>query len=353
VAQEVLASDHPAAALQYAATEGDPDLRAWVAAYESDATGTAIAADDVLIVTGSQQGLDLVGKALVDAGTTVAIERPGYLGAIQALGLYQPHFLPVPVDAGGLRTDVLEDQLRAGHRPALVYVVPTFQNPTGVTLDAARRRHLAGLADRYGFLVVEDDPYRELRFAGPALPPVRHFTDRAVRLGSFSKTVAPGLRIGWVVAPAWLRAGLARAKQAADLQAPTLTQRLIAGVVADEGWWSAHLADLRRRYAERAAALSASLRAELGERLAFAEPTGGMFVWGRFGDGTDAADLLPLALEEGVGFVPGAEFFTVEPDHRTVRLSFSTNPPAALADAAGRLGRAHRRLVDHPHRAAS
>jgi 2-aminoadipate transaminase len=346
VAQQVLTPGRAARALQYATTEGDPELRDWIARYETGATGVAVDPDDVLIVTGSQQGLDLAGKALVDVGAEVAIEQPGYLGAIQALGLFQPRFLPIPVDGSGIRTDVLEARLRRGHRPVLVYVVPNFQNPTGATASVERRRQLARLADRYGFVVLEDDAYRELRF-GPETPPtIREFTDRAVRLGSFSKTVAPGLRIGWLVAPAWLRDPLVRAKQAADLQAPTLTQQLVAGLVADEAWWASHLEDLRGRYAARAGALATALRQEFGDRLTFAEPTGGMFVWARFDDGTDTSALLAAALRAGVGFVPGAEFFTGRPDRACLRLSFATNEPTALAEAARRLATAHAAVRD-------
>jgi 2-aminoadipate transaminase len=235
----------------------------------------------------------------------------------------------------------VEERAAAGLRPVAVHTVTTFHNPGGVTLSEPRRRRLAGLADRYGFLVVEDDPYAEIRFAGGPTLPVRAFTDRAITLGSFSKTVAPGLRVGWCVLPDVLRGPVVRLKQAADLHAGSLSQAAVAELVTDDVWWRGHLATIRGVYAQRSTALVAALRHAFGDRLEVDEPAGGMFLWGRFTDGTSTARLLPVALDHGVAFVPGEEFFTGPGGGDALRLSFATNAPDDLAEAARRLAAAH------------
>ena len=220
-------------AVQYGPTEGIPALREWVAEIYT-ASGGACSAADVLITTGSQQGLDLLARALVDPGDDVVVESPSYVGALQALSGCDPCLVPVAADRDGLRTDVLEERLVAGLRPALCYVVANFQNPSGATLAIERRRHLAALAERYRFVIVEDDPYGALRFRGSPLPPVRSFTPLAVTLGTVSKLLAPGLRVGWLAAPSWLHGPLVRLKQAADLHTSTLCQRMAVELLRDD-----------------------------------------------------------------------------------------------------------------------
>ncbi|MFN0090935.1 MAG: PLP-dependent aminotransferase family protein [Acidimicrobiales bacterium] len=339
-AARLLAGD-PAAALQYATTEGHPLLRAWIARYEAARSGREVDPDRVLVTSGSQQALDLLIRTLCAPGAVVAVEEPGYLGALQALRAAGASLRPFPVDAEGLDVEALAEALAGGLRPVALYTVATHQNPTGVTLSAERRRTLGELADRYGFVVIEDDPYAELWFEAPPPPPIRRATEWAVTLGSFSKTVAPGLRVGWAVLPDALHAPMVRLKQAADLQAGTFSQALVAALVTDEHWWSDHLVRLRSVYAQRAGALAGALAERFGDSLALNRPLGGMFLWGRFTDGADAAEVLRAALERHVAFVPGAEFFTGPPDRGAVRLSFATNPPAQLAEAAARLARAH------------
>jgi 2-aminoadipate transaminase len=327
-------------AFQYGPTEGLAELRELVAArFAADAP---TAAADVLVTTGSQQGLDLVTRALVDPGDPVVVEAPTYLGALQALAGGGPRFESIPADADGMRTDVLQARLRQGLRPKCAYVVANFQNPSAATLSQERRRHLAELADHYGFVVVEDDPYGELRFRGEPLPSVRTFTDLAVRLGTASKTVAPGLRVGWLAAPAWLLPVLVRTKQAVDLHTSTLAQALVAELLADGPARAAHLEHARTIYRARADALVAGLDAHTGGRLRPSAPDGGMFLWTRLPDEAPAAEvLLRTAVDHGVAFVPGTAFYAdSDRGHDHIRCSFATLTPPELDDAAARLATA-------------
>jgi 2-aminoadipate transaminase len=327
-------------AIQYGPTEGIPALREWVAeTYQ--ARGGECRAEDVLITTGSQQGLDLLARALVDPGDHVVVEAPSYVGALQALAGSDPHVVPIPADRDGLRTDLLEEQLAAGLTPRLCYVVANFQNPSGATLALDRRRHLAALADQYGFVIVEDDPYGALRFRGSPLPPVRSFTNLAVTLGTVSKLLAPGLRVGWLAAPAWLHGPLVRLKQAADLHTSTLCQRMAVDVLSDDAFMPDHLARLGPFYGERCDALATALERSLGGQVAFDLPDGGMFLWVRLTEAaTSVRDLLPRAVEAGVAFVPGEAFHVDGSGADRIRLSFSTLTPEELAEAAARLAAA-------------
>lgn len=269
---DIVTSD--SSALQYSATEGFEPLRRWVA------DGHGVEAGQVLITHGSQQALDLAVRALVEPGDAVVLAEPAYVGALQVFRLAGARLAPVPSDVNGLRVDALADRLRAGERPALVYVVANFDNPTGATLSLERRVALAELADRYGFVVVEDDPYGELRWAGDVVPPMRSFTDRVVTLGTFSKTVCPGLRIGYSLAPPEVARAMVVLKQALDLHTSTVSQRAIHRVVTAPGFMPAQVARLRPLYRERCEALVDALNAELGDRFEFDPPSGGMFVWG-------------------------------------------------------------------------
>ena len=334
----VLARDG-ATALQYSRTEGDGDLRAWHAAR----LGTT--PDRVTITSGSQQGLDLVARALVNPGDVVVSADPGYVGATQAFRLAGAELAGVPSDEDGLRVDVLADRLAAGLRPVAAYLVPDLSNPTGATLSEERRAALAGLADRYGFWLVEDDPYGALRWAGTAPAPLRERSDRLVSLGTMSKVLCPGLRVAHVMAPPALTAAIVLLKQAVDLHTSTLAQRVVLELVTRPGFLAAQLAGLPDRYRARATAMTAALRRHLGERARFAEPEGGMFVWARLtgagdaggGGDPDAAALLPAAVAAGVAYVPG-EAFAVDQRHRDrLRLSFATPSPAEIEEGIRRL----------------
>ncbi|MFV2095511.1 MULTISPECIES: PLP-dependent aminotransferase family protein [unclassified Micromonospora] len=327
-------------ALQYSATEGDPDLLDLVGA---DLAGRLRLPDPtgrLLVTTGSQQALDLIGKVLLDPGDVAVVESPAYVGALRALAGYQPRIVEVPVDDDGMDTELLAGRLRAGLRPKLCYLVPNFSNPSGRTLTARRRTRLAQLAARYGFLIVEDDPYGQLRFAGADLPPVAaDAAEQVVYLGSFSKLVAPGLRVGYLCAPRWLHRPLAVAKQATDLNSAALSQRLLVELLADPDWFAGHLAGLRDLYRVRAEALTGAVAGRLAGRLATSMPDGGMFVWaGVQAPGIDALALARAAMRRAVSVVPGNEFSLADAYPRHLRLSFSMLDPAGLVAAVGRLG---------------
>lgn len=332
-------------ALQYGPTEGTDELRAVIAAR---AAVHGPDARDVLVTTGSQQALDLVARVLVDREDVVVVESPTYLGALQALRGGLPNVVPVPGDHDGLDTAHLEALLRRGMRPKLCYVVPNFSNPAGATLSLERRIHLAALADRYGFVVVEDDPYGELRHRGVALAPVAAFGEHVITLGSTSKTLAPGLRVGWVQAPAVLHTALVRAKQATDLHTSSLSQAVVARALVAP-WFGAHVARACVAYAARAGALLDALGAHPDVFAPVARPDGGLFAWAELREPIDTAALLPDALAAGVAYVPGAAF-DPQAGHRShLRLSFATLPPTQLPDAVDRLAavaaRAARRAV--------
>ena len=328
-------------AVQYSATDGVAELRAWLAAEHGAAVGRPIDVEGQIVVThGSQQALDLLAKVLVDTGDVVVTESPAYLGAVQAIELFRPRFEVVPGDERGMRVDVLAERLDAGLRPRFVYVVANFHNPTGATLSLDRRRHLAELADRYELLIVEDDPYGSIRFAGDALPPIAAFTDRVVHLSTFSKIVAPGLRVGWMIGPPEVMARVARAKQAADLHTSTFAQLALLELVSAPGWLEAQRARIVPLYRERCERLAAALVERLGERVSFTAPDGGMFLWTRWADVADTAALLDRAIERGVAFVPGAAF-TIDgarDDH--ARLSFSTVDVGRVGEAVDRVAAA-------------
>jgi 2-aminoadipate transaminase len=333
------------AAVQYSETAGLAHLREVVAAHESGRTGRTITPADVVVTSGSQQALDLLARALLDPGDPVAVEDPVYVGALQVLQAAGADVHPVPLDAEGLRVDLLAARLEAGFRPRLVHTVSSFHNPRGVTMSQERRRVLAGLAERDGFLVVEDDPYGLLAFDGePPLPLAAH-GERVVRLGSASKVLAPSLRVGWLVAPPVLAAAVERLKQSTDLCGSSLTQMITAELLADESWFAAHVDGVRRENRRRAAALTAAVDAEFGAAVTRSTPTGGMFCWLQFTDGTDTAELLRTALEHGVGFVPGGAFAVDAGTalRSAARLCFATYPPDLLTEAVRRLARAAHR----------
>jgi 2-aminoadipate transaminase len=332
-------SGSAASALQYAPTEGVAAMRAAVAA-RADETGAAVTSEQVMITSGSQQGLDLVARVLIDEGDQVALDDPSYLGAVQVFRQSGARLLPVPTDRDGMRVDLLARRLAEGARPKLVYVVPHFHNPTGGLLVAERRRLLAELAERYGFLVVEDDPYGDLAFAGGRLPSTDVHSDRVVRLMSLSKTLCPGMRVAGLTGPAALVRELVAAKQSSDLQTNTFGQYLLADLLADPAFLPAHLARLRELYGGRAAAMASLLR-ERAPWLTFDEPRGGLFFWCAVDDPRVTSDLLyETALAEGVAIVPGAPFCIEQDGSRSLRLSFATLDQEQRHEGVGRLARA-------------
>ena len=319
--------DTPREALQYAASEGHGPLRHWLADHLAS-QGLHVDAAQVLITNGSQQGLDLVGKVLIDPGQRVAVEAPTYLGALQAFAPYEPVFQSMAGDDEG---PTLDTQSRGvDERARFAYLVPNFQNPTGRCMSEARRQALVQSAQHVGLPLVEDDPYGELWFDAP--PPrslAARWPEGTIHLGSFSKILAPGLRLGYLVAPRSIGAKLLQAKQAADLHTSGFNQRVALEMLAG-GLLSRHLPALRDRYRAQRDAMQAALHRHLAGLCTWAAPAGGMFFWVRLPAGCNAADLLPAAVEQGVAFVPGAAFYASAPRDDFMRLSFVTATPSRI-----------------------
>jgi DNA-binding transcriptional MocR family regulator len=330
----VLADQRAGRSLQYSTTEGDPALRAAVAARLA-ARGLPTGADQLLITSGSQQALTLIATVLLEPGDTVLVEEPSYLAALQAFRLAGAAVVPVPCDDDGIDPDAAA-ALAERHGARLLYTIPTFQNPTGRTLPLDRREALVAVARARGFWLLEDDPYGELRYRGEPLPALATFDDRVLSLSTLSKIVAPGLRIGWVRAPEPLRRPLTIAKQAADLHSSTVDQAAAARWLETVDL-DARVGVLRAAYGARRDALVDGLEAALPPGSAHNRPDGGMFVWARLPDGWDASALLERALEREVAFVPGFPFFAGPPDRATLRLSYTTHPPAEIAEGLRRL----------------
>ncbi|GAB2887824.1 aminotransferase-like domain-containing protein [Streptomyces mayteni] len=333
-------AEAPRKVLQYATTEGDPALRASVAG-RLGRRGLPTEVDELLITAGSQQALAILATALLEPGDVVLVEDPTYLAALQCFGFAGARVLPVPCDADGVDPAALE-RLIVAERPRLLYLIPTFHNPTGRTMPAERRRAVAESAARHGIWLVEDDPYGELRFEGESAPWLAAYPgveDRAVLLGSFSKIMAPGMRLGWLRAPAALRRACVIAKQAADLHSSTVDQAAAARYLADSDL-DAHLTRVRAAYRERRDALLAGLPAALPPGSTWNRPAGGMFVWAGLPAGHDATALLRTAIDHDVAYVPGAPFYAGPADPTTLRLSFTTHTPDEIAEGLRRLGRA-------------
>ena len=314
---EVLENDG-AAALQYAASEGYGPLRQAVA----DMLPWNVDPAQVLITTGSQQGLDLVAKVLIDPGSRVLVETPTYLGALQAFGPMEPTPVAVASDSEGVLVD---DLIAKAPDARFIYLLPNFQNPTGRTMTEARRAAVSAAAAAVGLPIIEDNPYGELWFdEAPPLPLTARNPEGCIYLGSFSKVLAPGLRLGFLVAPKAIYPKLLQAKQAVDLHTPIFTQRMVSAVMKD-GFLDRHVPTIRALYKSQRDAMVAALKREMkGLDVTFNVPVGGMFLWARMPEGIDTVPLLAKAVERGVAFVPGAPFYAGEGDPRTMRLSFVT-----------------------------
>jgi 2-aminoadipate transaminase len=336
-----------ALALQYGPTEGYGPLRELVARHMRR-YAIEVGRDNVLITSGSQQGLDLAGKLLINPGDHVVTEDPTYLGALQAFTSYQARYLTVPIDDDGMRVDRLEEALRAG--PKFVYVLPNFHNPGGVTLSLARRRRLVDLCARYGTPILEDDPYGQLRYTGEHLPALvrldaeqhgraggGHQGGNVLYLGTLSKTLAPGLRVGWVVAPPDVIARLTQMKQGADLHTSTFAQ-VVAYETARGGFLDRHLRRLRQAYSRRREAMLRALERHFPAGVRWTRPEGGLFLWVTLPEGLDASGLLPDALAAKVAFVPGASFHARGGGANTLRLNFSYSRPEVIEEGIRRLG---------------
>ena len=346
------------AALQYSTTEGYPPLRELIARHTLR-YGLMAKPENILITGGSQQALDLIAKLLINPGDRVLVEAPTYMGALQAFNVFGPEYVSVPTDDHGLRTDLLEEALRAG--PKFMYILPNFQNPGGVTLSLERRQMLARLADRYGIPIIEDDPYGQLRYEGEHLPPLLvldretqgvrrdngYHLGNVIYLSTFSKTLAPGLRLGWIVAPPEVITRLVQLKQGADLHTSTFTQ-IVAYEVARAGFLDEHIRNLREVYRERRNVMLASLAEHFPEHrgVTWTHPAGGLFLWMRLPDWMDSRQLLEAALKRDVAFVPGDAFFANSDEGKHYcRLNFSNAKPEMIREGVRRLALAVEELT--------
>jgi 2-aminoadipate transaminase len=343
------------AALQYSPTEGYEPLREMIAR-NLQRYGIPASTENVLITSASQQALDLIGKLLINPGDRVLVEAPTYLGALQAFSLYGAEYLSVPDDHDGLRTELLEKPLRSA--PKFLYVLPNFQNPGGTTLSGGRRHELVLLAERYGVPIVEDDPYGQLRFEGEHLPPLvavdrenlrrdnGYSVGNVIYLSTFSKTLAPGLRLGWMVAPPEVIGRLVQLKQGTDLHTSTFTQ-MVAYEIVKDGFLDEHVKRMRPVYRARRDAMLAALDEFFPQECQWTRPQGGLFLWVTLPEGSDADKLLEQALKENVAFVPGGCFFANngKAGRRHLRLNFSNEQPERIREGIRRLGVAVERHV--------
>ncbi|MBP6405153.1 MAG: PLP-dependent aminotransferase family protein [Ramlibacter sp.] len=342
-------TDEPGAALQYGATEGYNPLREQLAAFMASKGVKGLNPDGLIVTTGSQQALDLLGKTLINPGDKVIVEGPTFLATIQCFRLYGADVITAPIDGQGVQTDKLE-ALIAEHKPKFVYLIPTFGNPSGALLSLERRKRVLELAVKYQTLVVEDDPYGDLYFGDAPPPSIYALSDSVpgsrellAHCGSMSKVLSPGLRVGWMIAPPELLARATMCKQFSDAHTSTFAQATAAQYLK-AGRMPATLAKVRQVYGERARVMGDALRRELGDAIEFVQPQGGLFVWARLtgagGKVSNGNELAKRAIEQGVAFVPGAPFYASNPDLATLRLSFATADVGKIEEGVGRLGKA-------------
>lgn len=346
-------TEEPGGALQYGATEGYNPLREQLAAFMQTKGVQDITPEGLIVTTGSQQALDLLGKTMIDPGDKVIVEGPTFLATIQCFRLYGADIVSAPIDADGVQTERLE-QLIAEHRPKFVYLIPTFGNPSGAMLSLERRRKVLALAVKYQTLVVEDDPYGELYFgkSDEDRPPpsilslskdVPGARDWLAHCGSLSKVLSPGLRVGWMIAPPAMLANATMCKQFSDAHTSTFAQATAAQYLK-AGRMPATLDKVRQVYGERARVMGECLQRELGDAVEFTQPQGGLFFWARLtgagGKVSDAGEFAKRAIAQGVAFVPGAPFYAKDPDLSTFRLSFATADVGKIEEGVGRLGKA-------------
>jgi 2-aminoadipate transaminase len=345
LASQAVLADQPGPVLQYGATEGYQPLREAISGFMAG-KGSRVGPQGLIVTTGSQQALDLIGKTMISPGDKVIVEAPTFLATIQCFRLYGAHIIGAPIDTDGVDVDRLE-ALVEQHKPKLVYLIPTFGNPSGATLSLARRQRILQMAVRTGTLVVEDDPYGELYFDQPPPPSLLALSDSVpgsrdwlAHCGSFSKILSPGLRVGWLIAPADLLAKATMCKQFSDAHTSNLTQAICAQYL-HLNRLDATLALVRSTYAERARVMAQCLQQALGSAIAFNAPRGGMFFWARLTGSTGqcalAADFAKRAIDQGVAFVPGAPFYAHDPDPATLRLSFATADLARIREGIERL----------------
>lgn len=343
-----------AQALQYSTTEGYLPLREMIARHTARFS-TQISANNILITSGSQQALDFIGRLFLNRGDYIVVESPTYLGALQAWNSYGAQYISVPMDENGMIVDELEKALRIG--PKFIYVLPNFQNPSGVTLTLERRQRIVEMADKYGVPIVEDDPYGQLRYEGEHLPSLVYldsiyrgdngtYTGNVIYLSTFSKLLSPGLRVAWVIAPEKVIKKLVHTKQAADLHTATFNQ-MIAYEVGKGGFLDEHVKVIRRIYKERRDMMLDTMEEIWPAGTKWTKPQGGMFLWGILPENMDAAEIIKQAVEKKVAFVPGSAFHANGGGNNTMRLNFSYCPPDTIREGSTRLGLLLRDLIQH------
>ena len=333
---EKVLNDAPQAALQYSTTDGYAPLREWVANRMST-NGATITSDQVIIVSGSQQALDLIGKVFIDEDDTVLVETPTYLGALQAFSLFSPQFISVASDENGL--DAAQIEATDAQNAKFIYALPNFQNPTGRMMSEERRVKLTEVARQHDLLVVEDDPYGALWYeSAPPASLLSRMPERVIHMGSFSKVLAPGLRLGYIVAPVEIARKFEQAKQATDLHTSTIAQRVVYEVVKD-GFLDEHIPLIRTRYHGQAQTMLGALEAHMPQGVTWNKPAGGMFLWVTLPDGMNAEKVLEQALAQNVAYVPGTPFYANEVSANTLRLAFVTVPAAKIETGVATLGK--------------
>lgn len=350
-ASEKVLAEHGAKALQYGATEGYMPLRSLIVK-QMARYGIHAREDNILLTSGSQQALDMIGRLLINPGDKILVESPTYLGALQAWSAYQARYVSVPIDQDGMRTELLEEAVRSG--PKFMYILPNFQNPGGVTLALDRRMKLIQMAEQYGIPIIEDDPYGQLRYSGEHLPPLvlldcdhlesragdthGYFDGNVIYTSTFSKTLAPGLRLGWIVAPVDVIKRCVQSKQGMDLHTSTFVQ-MVAYEVAKDGFLEQHVRRIRQVYAHRRDVMLAAMERYFPEEVQWTRPAGGLFLWAWLPEGMNAAELLELAVQtQRVAFVPGHAFYPDGQGKNTMRLNFSNATPEMIEEGIRRLG---------------
>lgn len=342
--QKVL-SENGSDVLQYSTTEGYLPLRQYIAQRYFKRFGLKIDADEILITNGSQQGLDLIGKVLLNKNDNILIERPGYLGAIQAFSIFEPRFNSVPMNDDGVDTDLLESSLDM-HRPKLFYTVPNFQNPSGITYSAENRKITADILKKYNTVIIEDDPYGELRFMGQDLPPIRSYLeDNSIMLGSFSKIVAPGMRLGWICAKGEIMEKLIIAKQSADLHSNYYSQRVVYQFLIDNDL-DEHIKKIKQLYKGQRDCMVSMIERYFPKEIKSTKPEGGMFLWITLPEGVSSLDLFDLAAKENVAFVPGDPFYADEKGTNTLRLNYTNSNEEMIEEGIKRLAKATKEIID-------
>ncbi len=330
--------------LQYSTSEGYLPLREFIAERYLRKSGLKIEPDEILITNGSQQGIDLIGKIFLNKGDRVVIERPGYLGTIQAFSIFEPNFQSIPLLYDGIDTDLLEIALSKDDAK-LLYIIPNFQNPSGITYSGQKRKDLANILEKHNVICIEDNPYGELRFTGEDLPSIRNYSDDTILLGTFSKIISPGLRIGWICARKEIMEKLIVAKQAADLHSNSLSQRIVHQYLMDNDI-DEHIMKIRTAYGKRRDFMIDMMTEYFPEEVKYTKPEGGMFLWVTLPEKVSSLDLFELAVKENVAFVPGNPFYTDDGSrNNTLRLNFSNSEEEQIEEGIKRLARCLERLL--------